>query len=148
MGTNVSNGKRARRWEHFPHIADVGVRGYGETMGEAFEQAALAMTAIVSDLKRIRARKCVAVELEAPDSEYLLVDWLNAVVFEMATRRMLFSRFEVRISGCSLDGRMFGETVDTGRHRPAAEVKGVTLSELHVEQFQEGQWLAQCIVDV
>ena len=28
------------RWEHFPHDADVGVRGWGTTAAEAFEQAA------------------------------------------------------------------------------------------------------------
>lgn len=35
------------RWEHFPHGADIGVRGFGPTMAAAFEQAALAMTAVV-----------------------------------------------------------------------------------------------------
>jgi len=35
----------AGHWEHFPHEADVGIRGFGATLAEAFEQAALAMSA-------------------------------------------------------------------------------------------------------
>jgi SHS2 domain-containing protein len=45
-------------------------------------------------------------------------------------------------------GRMHGEAVDIGRHEPAAEVKAATFSELAVGQDKEGQWYAQCVVDV
>lgn len=38
------------RWEHFPHQADIGVRGMGATLAQAFEQAALALTAVIVDL--------------------------------------------------------------------------------------------------
>ena len=40
-------------WELFPRQADVGVRGFGATEAEAFEQAALAMTAVVTDPARV-----------------------------------------------------------------------------------------------
>lgn len=33
-------------WEHFSHDADVGIRGYGNSLGEFFEQAALALTTV------------------------------------------------------------------------------------------------------
>jgi len=36
------------RWEHFPHDADVGIRGFGPTAAAAFEQAACALTAAVT----------------------------------------------------------------------------------------------------
>jgi Archease protein family (MTH1598/TM1083) len=32
-------------WEHFPHGADIGIRGWGSALAAAFEQAALAATA-------------------------------------------------------------------------------------------------------
>ena len=136
------------RWEHFIHVADVGVRGYGETMAEAFEQAALALTAVITEPDCIRPRIGVDIACEAPDSGILLADWLNALVFEMATNNMLFSRFEVVIDGGRLSARAWGERVDVERHRPAAEVKGATLSELAVEEDQDGWWRAQCVVDV
>jgi SHS2 domain-containing protein len=138
----------AAQWEHFTHVADVGVRGFGATMAQAFEQAALALTAVITEPHSVRARLSVEIACEAPDSGILLADWLNALVFEMATRRMLFSRFEVTIEGHRLSARAWGEPVDVARHRPAAEVKGATLSELEVAQNPDGRWHAQCIVDV
>jgi protein archease len=136
------------RWEHFPHGADVGVRGVGATEEEAFAGAASALTAAVVDPQRVEAGQPVPISCEAPDHELLLVDWLNALVYEMACRGMLFSRFDLRIEGNRLTGTAWGESVDVVRHRPAIEVKGATLTELHVGRDRAGDWIAQCVVDV
>jgi len=135
-------------WEHFPHVADVGIRGIGATSGSAFEQAALAMTAVITDPGSIVPRTRVEISCEAPNLELLLVDWLNAIVYEMATRKMLFGSFNVTLDGNRLAGDIGGEPVDVERHAPAAEVKGATLSELEVVCDRDGRWRAQCIVDV
>jgi len=135
-------------WAHFEHVADVGVRGWGPSLAVAFEQAARALTAVVCAPQRVIPRETVEIRCAAPDPEILLVDWLNAIVFEMSTRRMLFSRFSVEIENGRLRGRASGETVDPARHQPATEVKGATLSELAVTQSPDGQWTAQCILDV
>lgn len=138
----------AARWEHFPHQADMGVRGVGPTLAAAFEQAALAMSAIVTDPVQVRPDTPVNISCEAPDDELLLVDWLNALILEMAARHMLFSRFEVSLDGHRLHATAWGEAVDTQKHQPAVEVKGATYTELKVEEGESGRWLAQCVVDV
>lgn len=135
-------------WETFPHEADVGVRGLGATLAEAFAGAAKAMIAVICDPGKVGASETVDIECAAPDDELLLVDWLNALVFEMATRHMLFSRFEVRVESHRLSATASGERVDVARHQPAAEVKGATFCELAVRQQADGRWLAQCVVDV
>jgi SHS2 domain-containing protein len=135
-------------WEHFPHQADMGVRGIGPTKEAAFEHAALAMTAVMTDLDSVAPAQAVSIVCEAPDDELLLVDWLNALVYEMATRKMLFSRFSVRLNGHSLDATAWGEPVEVARHQPAVEVKGATYTELSVKQDRQGRWVAQCVVDV
>ena len=117
-------------------------------MAEAFEQAAVALTAVITEPSSVRPDQAVDIACEAPDPEILLADWLNALVFEMATRGMLFSSFEVHIEGRRLAARAHGEHIDIGRHHPAAEVKGATLSELEVARDAAGFWHAQCIVDV
>lgn len=139
---------RRGRWEHFPHAADMGVRGYGPTPAEAFAQAALAMMAVVTDPDTIEPREAVSIHCEAPNAELLFADWLNALIYEMATARMLFSRFSVRIQGTRLDAQAWGEPVDIARHRPAVEVKGATYTALRVARDASGQWLAQTVVDV
>ncbi len=138
----------SQSWTHFRHEADIGVRGSGATLAEAFEQAALALTAAVADPSTIRQRQRIEIHCENADPEYLLVDWLNALVYEMATRRMLFSRYKVTIEQGGLRASAWGEPVDVGRHQPAVEVKGATLTELHVARDAAGQWQAQCVVDV
>lgn len=134
-------------WEHFAHEADMGVRGHGATLAQAFEQAALAMTAVITEPERIEAREKISIECEAPDDELLLVDWLNAIVYEMATRKMLFSRFEVQIENGRLTADAWGEKINVARHTPAVEVKGATYTELRIAQ-ENGEWMAQTVVDV
>jgi tRNA nucleotidyltransferase (CCA-adding enzyme) len=136
------------RWSHFHHAADIGVRGCGATLEAAFEQAALAMTAVITDPATVRTTTAVEIHCEAPDIELLLVDWLNALVFESATRSMLFSQFSVTLRDLQLDARAWGEAIDRGRHQPAAEVKGATYTALAVAQDANGRWCAQCVVDV
>lgn len=137
-----------RRWEHFPHQADVGVRGVGATLAEAFEEAALALTAVVADPADVAQVDMIRLYCEAPDAELLLVDWLNRLIYEMATRNMLFSRFEVRMEGNRLAAQVWGEALEKARHRPAVEVKGATYTALKVARQPDGSWLAQCVVDV
>jgi len=135
------------RWEYFPHAADVGLRGFGKTAAEAFEQAALALTAVVTTAE-IAPKTEVQVSCEAPDLELLFVEWLNAIIYEMAVRNMLFSRFSVRIEGTQLNGMLWGEPVDVQRHQPACEPKGATYTALKVAEGTDGAWSAECIVDV
>ncbi len=135
-------------WEHFPHAADMGVRGIGRTKGEAFQEAAKALVALTTDLEQVSPREKVEVSLSAPDDEQLLVEWLDALVFEMATRRWVFSRFEARIEGGRLAGAFWGEPFDESRHATGVEVKGPTFTELHVGREDDGRWVAQLVVDV
>jgi SHS2 domain-containing protein len=140
--------RRLPYWEHFPHEADMGVRGVGETREQAFEQAALAMMSVITDPKVVAPRERIEIRSEAPDDELLLVDWLNALVYEMATRHMLFGRFAVRLAGQTLTAEAWGETVDVERHQPAVEVKGATYTGLRVAREADGTWVAECVVDV
>jgi tRNA nucleotidyltransferase (CCA-adding enzyme) len=106
-------------WELIPHGADIGVRGSGATKAQAFEQAAVALTAVITEPNSVCGNDCVEIACEAPDDELLLMSWLNALVYEMATRRMLFARFEVTIDGNRLTAKAWGEPVDADRHQPA-----------------------------
>jgi tRNA nucleotidyltransferase (CCA-adding enzyme) len=133
---------------HFSHDADIGVCGIGRTLEAAFEQAALAMTAVITDPAKIALKETVKIECEAPNAELLLVDWLNAIIFEMATRGMIFAGFKVRVDGRRLHGAATGEPLSRERHAPAVEIKGATFTELAVVENRPGEWRAQCVVDV
>lgn len=139
-------------WQHFPHGADIGVEGRAPTLEGAFEQAARALTAIELDPDSLEARDAVEIACEAPDRELLLVDWLNALIFEMSTRRMAYGRFEVRVEPLGerlvLHGRAWGQVVDPERQELAVEPKGATYTALSVGRQADGSWIARCVVDV
>jgi SHS2 domain-containing protein len=130
-------------WQHFPHDADISVRGLGATREAAFEQAALALTAVITDPAKVDPREPVELACDAPDDELLLAEWLNGLVYEMATRRMLFGRFSVHLDGHRLTARAWGEPVDVARHQPAAEVKGATYTALQVGRAPDDGWVAE-----
>jgi SHS2 domain-containing protein len=136
------------RWEHFAHEADIGVRGVGTNREEAFEQAALALIAVITDPQTVRPDQPITIMCEAPDDDLLLAEWLNALVYESGTRRMLWNRFQVHIQGRHLVATAWGERIDVTRHQPAVEVKGATYTNLFVRQQPSCLWVAQCVVDV
>jgi len=134
-------------WEHFEHQADMGVRGFGNMPAEAFEQVALATSAIITDLQLINPTHEINIFCEETDQELLLVDWLNALIFEMSTRKMLFNQFKVYLDNGKLTASVWGEPTNIKRHQPAVEIKGATYTELAVYKSQD-HWVAQCVVDV
>jgi SHS2 domain-containing protein len=135
-------------WEHYSHPADVGIRGFGPTKEEAFGQAALAMTAVIADLRKVQPKEMVEITCCEQDDELLFVSWLNALLYEMAIRKMLFSKFEVGIKDGQLQAKAWGEKINLERHNPVVEVKAATFADLKVQQEKDGNWVAQCIVDV
>jgi len=137
-----------KRWEHFCHQADIGVRGRGHSIEQAFEQAAVALVAVIADNEKIDQSRTVSVTCQADDPELLLVDWLNALIYQMDTRKMLFSRFEVSIKETRLKANAWGEPLDIDKHHPVVEVKAATYNCLKVARSETGLWVAQCVVDV
>lgn len=135
-------------WTHFHHEADIGVRGCAGSPAAAFAEAAVALTAVITDPAMIHCRETVSIDCKAPDLELLFVDWLNAIVYEIATRRLLFCRYTVTLEGTRLQATACGEPIDITRHQPAAEIKAATCAELAVCEDRPGHWCAQCVVDV
>lgn len=137
------------RWVHFSHMADMGVCGVSDTLAGAFEQAAVALTAVVYPPHKLCPTETVTLYCQDNDLELLLYDWLNAVIYEMSTKRLLFSRFEVQLSDdYQLQAVLYGEPILQLLKPPTVEVKGATFTELKVYQTPMQHWVAQCVVDV
>ncbi len=134
-------------WEHFSHQADIGIKAIADSLPSAFEQAALALTAIVTEQGNVEATESVQIECSAENNELLLIDWLNSVIYEMAVRKMLFSRFQVRIENLKLSAKIWGEKINQDKHNPVVEPKAVTYNQLSVKN-ENGKWNVQCVVDV
>lgn len=135
-------------YETFEHGADIGVRGYGATIEEAFSNAAKAMfSQIIVDFDQVGPEKTVDIECEGIDYESLLVAFLNELLAQADINRMVFCGFEISVSEFSVKGKAIGEKIDMSCHEPGVEVKGATFTMAKVEK-KDSQWLAQCVVDV
>jgi SHS2 domain-containing protein len=142
----MRNGNRVS-YETFEHEADIGIRGFGSSIEQAFENAALALYSVVVNVKLVRQKERREVSVSAADQELLLVEWLNTLLSLSDIERMVFSKFAVSISGTTLTGTAWGEKLNRERHEPGVEVKGATYHMLFVKK--EGKdYIAQCVVDV
>jgi len=139
---------KAPYWQHFDHDADIGIRGIAPTLAESFEQAALALTAVITEPGAVKEKKTISITCKAADYELLFLDWINELIYQMSAHDLLFSRFQVIIEHKELTATVSGEIVDREKHQPAVEIKGATFTELCVYQNSDAMWVAQCIVDV
>ncbi len=136
------------RWEHLTRGSERVVRGRGRSLEEAFEQAAVALCALVVDPTSVEVREEVELTCEATAPERLLADWLRAIVQKMAAHRLGFRCFAVRMDGKCLFGHAFGEPLDRERHASARDVRGVSLVDTRVFQGADGLWTAECEVEL
>jgi SHS2 domain-containing protein len=136
-----------RNWEHYSHTADMGIRGFGDSIEEAFVNAAVALAAVNVDPEKIQQEVKIQITCHEVDTELLFIAWLSNILYEMSTRKMFFSKFQVTINDGELTGCAWGEKLDLKKHKPVVEIKGISYSDLKVTQ-ENGKWIAQCIVDI
>lgn len=137
-----------KRFETIDHTADVGIRVYGASRRQLFENAAVGMFTLMVDPDTVAQAAAYTVSAEAPDGDSLLVEWLNELLFLAESRAVLLSRFELHELGeTRLSARVFGEPADPGRHRLETEIKAATYHMLRVSR-DDGTWSAEIIFDV
>ena len=137
-------------YELLDHEADIGIRGYGNTIEEAFENGAKAMFSVMIDLDEVNPEKNVEIKCEAPDLETLFIEWLNELLTKKDIEEMSFSEFKVEINKndlYTLKGVASGERFDQKKHKPKIEVKAATYSGLKIGKKDEKIYI-QCVVDV
>ena len=137
-----------RPFELIEHTADIGVRAFGATREEVFENAAAGMFSIITDTAGVREQECVEMRLEAGDLETLLVEWLNELLYLSDSRGLLFERFEIRKLGETyLEASACGEQADSERHELKTDIKAATYHMLKVTETPNG-WQAEVIFDI
>lgn len=138
-------------FELFEHRADVGVRGFGESMEEAFGECAKAMFSVMVDLGKVRPKGKDSLDIEASDPEELLVAFLNHLLYLRDVKGKLYSGFRLYITNAGsawrLKGTAFGEKADAKRQGSKGDVKAASYHQLKAVE-EKGKWVAQCVVDV
>jgi SHS2 domain-containing protein len=126
---------KKKRFELIEHTADVGLVAYGETLAEAFANAAYGMFSIIAGLDGVREAEFRRVEISEEDMESLLFEWLNRLLYIFDVEMLLFRRFDIIEFG---EGRLLavcrGEKYDPSRHHLKTGVKSATYHLLTVDR--------------
>ncbi|MFQ5712030.1 MAG: archease [Candidatus Geothermarchaeales archaeon] len=144
--------RKKRGFELFESTAEMGVRGFGSTLAEAFENGAKAMFSIMVDLENVDTSVEKKISVEAHDEETLFCEWLNELLALRDIEGLFFSEFRVeKLEGSEsqwiLEGYALGEPIDASKHAIETEVKAATYFQLETGKINDAYY-AQCIVDV
>lgn len=135
-------------FEPLEHTADIGLRSYGKTLKEAFENAARGMFSLMTDVTKVEKKKTYEVQVRSEDAEGLLVEWLNELIFLFETELAVFNDFEVRRwdEKSYLKAFAYGEDIDLKRHEFEIQIKACTYHMLKISKSD--LWKCQVIFDV
>ena len=135
-GNSAGAGKLyLKKFEIIDHTADTGIVARGETLARAFENAALGMFSIITEISRINKSDSRTVEVHAADIESLLVEWLNELVYIFDVDHLIFSRFDVHdLSDSMLKATCYGEKYDPLKHILKTGIKSATFYMLSVNR--------------
>jgi SHS2 domain-containing protein len=137
-----------KRYEQFPHTADIGVRVFGKDLKELFENAAFAMFDIIADLEGMTGETAETFEVEAADHEGLLVAWLDELLYIFYTKQLIFYKFHIEQLGeGSLRASVVGRPIAANRNRLKTEIKAATYSDLKINKAADG-YSVEIIFDV
>ncbi len=140
-----------KRWEHYEHMADIGIRGYGDTLEEAFEAVATALFDVMVDVRKVDRKEMREIEVEGEDLYALLYSFLEELLILHDTEGLVFGDFEVGIEktkeGYKLKAKAYGEALSE-KHEPKEEVKAITYHEMNIKQFEDGTWMTQLVPDI
>ncbi len=124
-----------KQYELIEHTADIGLNAYGKTLREAFANAACGMFSIIAELENVREIETHRVEVSADDTEGLLFDWLNSLLYYFDVEMLLFRRFDIiEFADTRLVAECRGEKYDPSRHQLKNGVKSATYHMLEVDR--------------
>jgi SHS2 domain-containing protein len=137
-----------KKYEIIEHTADIGIKAFGKNLAESFENAAVAMFDLITDNSIIDNVGEYNIQIEAPDLEQLLVDWLSELLFLNTAKNIVFGFFKIQIDEKhnSLNAKIFGEKFNLSKHKIGFEIKAVTYHMLKVNN--KDPFFTQVIFDI
>ena len=136
------------RFEVLNHTADIGVEATGESLAEAFENAAYGMFSVMAEISVLTQAKHIRVRVKADDLSSLLQAWLAELIYRMDAERILPVEFKINeMSETALMARVGVCPMNSVPEWSGPAIKAVTYHQLAVEQEPDG-WRVRVIFDV
>jgi len=141
-----------KHYEFLEHTADAYIAAYGENLAKAFENAAVAMFDVMTEVKTVTPRLEDSITAEGEDEYSLLYSWLEALLIKSETNQMLYSKFKIleitkTVSGLKLAARIWGEKFNAKKHLQKVGVKAVTYHRMEILE-EPGRVTLKFILDI
>ncbi len=125
------------KFEFLEHTADIYIASYGKTMGEAFENAAIAMFEVMTDTQSVESTLEESVLVNGRDELELLYNWLELLIVNFETKNKLYSKFKIltlkkKPGVFSLTAKIWGEHFDPKKHVQKVGVKAITYHRMKI----------------
>lgn len=143
---------KSLKYKYLPHTADVKFRAYGETLEEAFANAAFALYNVMVDTGKVKAKATKKIDADGDDLPALLQSFLEQFIILLDTDNFFLSKIKEISIKKSSSGNYKLTAVAAGDEAKNYEtigpqVKACTYNSMLVRQ--EGKkWLVQVVVDI
>ena len=136
-----------KKYEFLPHTADVKFRAYGKTMGEAFSNAALALTEVITDYNKVEPKVEKTIEVSSEDEKALLYDFLEQFIVLLDSESFLLNSIkEIKIEGNKLRAVIIGDTA-VDKYKTETHIKAVTYQEMEIKK-EKDKYMLQVVLDL
>lgn len=124
------------------HPADIGIEAYGQTLAEAFQQAAEGLMSIIIDSSTVSSVQKQDIDIAASDYEQLLVKWLSEILYLYDGKQFVSKEFNIKkLTSTQLNAIVGGEPLSAIKHRTNIDVKAITYHQLVVRMDKENSFI-------
>lgn len=126
------------KYEFLDHTADVQIHAWGDSLKETFENAAIAMTAYITDINKIEVVKKELIEVDAEDVNGLLYRFLDEVLYlfnaepYLLSKRVRILEFKASSDEFRIKAECYGDTFSLDKHSQGTEIKAITYSAMRI----------------
>lgn len=123
-----------RSWREVEHTADLALEIWGLSLADLFRNAALGVAELLGGSPAGK-QYSKSFQLEAPDPETLLVDWLSELLFWIEEDELVLIDIQI---GAVSETNIIGEATGRKGADPGRHIKAVTFNDLAIQSNQEG----------
>ena len=142
------------KYKQLPELttADIAYEIYGKNLNELFENSALALFNTMCNLKKVKQKIKKIIKLKNENSQDLLFDFIEELIFLKDSKYILFSKFKVKIKNNELQAECFGENINQAKHQLKVDVKAITYHKFELKKMQghrgRNPYIATMVLDI
>lgn len=140
-----------KKFETIDISGDVGIRAFGNSLEQAFTNAAIGMYSLITDIENVKETRKIIIEAQSDSPEGLLVSYLNELIFQFDAYGFIGKGIDINILRLEpspfLRATVRGEEFDPQKHERKLLIKAATYHKLRIEKTGD-VWEIEVIFDI